>query len=440
MGDIKELQKVASSLNILYVEDDEDIAKTIISYLSKLFKEVVYAANGKEGLELYQQAQYDIVITDINMPEMSGLEMATKIKEINNKQNIIIISAYSDVKNFVTSIKLGIDGYIIKPTKYAEMNGILYKLSLKIKNSYENNINEEQQKFLMDHIRQKNILLRQYTDVIDKVAIVSKTDLRGKIIYANDFFCDVSGYSQEEIIGQTHSIVRHEDMVKAVYVELWKTIQSGKVWEGTLKNKTKKGESYFVHATIFPIFDDKNNLAEYIGIRFLTTKEEMEKREFKRKVRSSYQEYKKSNNEATKQIKLLKEQLSNQIKNDHMQNDLIDGFKTRLAKASSQIDYYEKRIRKIELEQEKKIESHGKSVHEMADRLKELNKDISKRKELTRDLQEDNETKKQEILKLNNEIIDQRNIIKGLRDTIKNIDEDNEDKNRASLFDKFIKI
>ncbi len=76
----------------------------------------------------------------------------------------------------------------------------------------------------------------------------------------------------------------------------------------------------------------------------------------------------------------------------------------------------------------------------MADRLKELNKDISKRKELTRDLQEDNETKKQEILKLNNEIIDQRNIIKGLRDTIKNIDEDNEDKNRASLFDKFIKI
>lgn len=440
MGDIKELQKVASSLNILYVEDDEDIAKTIISYLSKLFKEVVYAANGKEGLELYQQAQYDIVITDINMPEMSGLEMATKIKEINNKQNIIIISAYSDVKNFVTSIKLGIDGYIIKPTKYAEMNGILYKLSLKIKNSYENNINEEQQKFLMDHIRQKNILLRQYTDVIDKVAIVSKTDLRGKIIYANDFFCDVSGYSQEEVIGKTHSIVRHEDMVKAVYVELWKTIQSGKVWEGTLKNKTKKGESYFVHATIFPIFDDKNNLAEYIGIRFLTTKEEMEKREFKRKVRSSYQEYKKSNNEATKQIKLLKEQLSNQIKNDHMQNDLIDGFKTRLAKASSQIDYYEKRIRKIELEQEKKIESHGKSVHEMADRLKELNKDISKRKELTRDLQEDNETKKQEILKLNNEIIDQRNIIKGLRDTIKNIDEDNEDKNRASLFDKFIKI
>lgn len=440
MGDIKELQKVASSLNILYVEDDEDIAKTIISYLSKLFKEVVYAANGKEGLELYQQAQYDIVITDINMPEMSGLEMATKIKEINNNQNIIIISAYSDVKNFVTSIKLGIDGYIIKPTKYAEMNGILYKLSLKIKNSYENNINEEQQKFLMDHIRQKNILLRQYTDVIDKVAIVSKTDLRGKIIYANDFFCDVSGYTQEEVIGKTHSIVRHEDMVKAVYVELWKTIQSGKVWEGTLKNKTKKGESYFVHATIFPIFDDKNNLAEYIGIRFLTTKEEMEKREFKRKVRSSYQEYKKSNNEATKQIKLLKEQLSNQIKNDHMQNDLIDGFKTRLAKASSQIDYYEKRIRKIELEQEKKIESHGKSVHEMADRLKELNKDISKRKELTRDLQEDNETKKQEILKLNNEIIDQRNIIKGLRDTIKNIDEDNEDKNRASLFDKFIKI
>lgn len=440
MGDIKELQKVASSLNILYVEDDEDIAKTIISYLSKLFKEVVYAANGKEGLELYKEAQYDIVITDINMPEMSGLEMATQIKEINNKQNIIIISAYSDVEKFVTSIRLGVDGYIIKPTKYAEMNSILYKLSLKIKNSYENDINEEQQKFLMDHIRQKNLLLRQYTDVIDKVAIVSKTDLRGKIIYANDFFCDVSGYTQEEVIGKTHSIVRHEDMVKAVYVELWKTIQNGDVWEGTLKNKTKNGEPYFVHATIFPIFDDKNKLAEYIGIRFLTTKEEMEKREFKRKVRTSYQEYKKSNQEANQQIALLKEQLTNKMKNDHLQNDLINGFKIRLAKAASQIEYYEKRIHEIEVQQEKKFEFHSKNVNEVTERIKDLNKDLSKRKEMTRDLQEDNETKKQEILKLNSEIIDQRNIIKGLRDTIKNIDEDHENKDRASLFDKFIKI
>lgn len=440
MVNIKELQNVASSLNILYVEDDQDIAKTIINYLSKLFNEVVYAANGKEGLELYKQAQYDIVITDINMPEMSGLEMATEIKEINENQNIIIISAYSDVENFTTSIRLGIDGYIIKPTKYNEMNSILYKLALKIKNSYENNINNEQQQFLMDHITKKNVLLRQYTDVIDKVAIVSKTDLKGVITYANDFFCEVSGYKKEEIIGQTHNIVRHEDMVKTVYTEMWKTIQGGDIWEGTLKNKTKDGDSYFVHTTIFPIYDEKNSISEYIGIRFLTTKEEMEKREFKKKVRSSYQEYKKSNQEANLQIKALKEQLSNQTKNELIQSDEINRYKVRLSKASSQIEFYENRINNLELKQEKKLEAHSKSVNEITDRLKELNKELIKRKEQTKDLQDDNEVKKQEILKLNSEIIDQRNIIKDLRDTIKNIDEDHEDKDRASLFDKFIKI
>lgn len=440
MINIKDLQKVASSLNILYVEDDEDIAKTIISYLSKLFKEVVYAPNGEEGLDLYKQGQYDIVITDINMPKMSGLEMATKIKEINNNQNIIIISAYSDVENFVTSIELGIDGYIIKPTKYNEMNSILYKLSNKIKNSYENSINNEQQQFLMEHITQKNILLRQYTEVIDKVAIVSKTDLKGVITYANDFFCEVSGYTKDEIIGKTHNIVRHEDMVKAVYADLWKTIQDGNMWEGTIKNKAKNGEPYFVHSTIFPIFDDKNNISEYIGIRFLTTKEEMEKREFKKKVRSSYQEYKKSNQEANIQIKALKEQLSNQIKNDYLQNDLINAYKIRLAKAASQIDFYEKRIEKIESHHEKKLENHGKSVFEISERLKESSKELSKKKDYIKSLQDDNEEKKQEILKLNSEIIDQRDIIKDLRDTIKNIDEIHEDKDRASLFDKFIKI
>lgn len=131
MDSLKELKEIAKNLTVLYVEDDADIAKTMVSYLSKFFKEVVYAVNGQDGLDLYKQAKFDLVITDIKMPKMSGLEMTSEIKNMKIEQSVIIISAHSEIENFLTSIKLGVDGYILKPVDYADMNNLLYKISKK---------------------------------------------------------------------------------------------------------------------------------------------------------------------------------------------------------------------------------------------------------------------------------------------------------------------
>lgn len=424
MINIREIKEITSSLNILYAEDDKDIAKTVINYLSKIFKEVVYAENGEEALNLYTQDEYDIVITDINMPKMNGLQLIEEIKGININQNVIIISAYSDSSNFISSIKLGVDGYIIKPINYDDMNQLLFKLGSKIKKFKEHDINLEQQKFLLDHIYQKNHLLKQYTDVIDKVAIVSKTDLKGVITSVNDFFCEISGYSKEEVIGKSHNIVRHEDMPKSVYIELWETIKNGEVWEGTIKNKNKDGSAYFVHATIFPMFDNEKNIKEYIGIRFLTTKEEIGKREFKKKVRNTYLEYKKSAYEASKKIEILSEQLSSNQQNDTFKNSTINDLNTRLRKAISQIKFYEDMIEDIKLNNEKKVNHFADKTTEFNNKIIDNHKEMDKKKSIIHKLKEDMEIKNNEILKLNSELIDQRNIIFDLRDTIKNIDEE----------------
>ena len=113
---IKEISAMTSLYKVLYVEDDETLAATVVQYFSKIFKEVVYANNGRKGLELYKEnSDFDIVFTDVEMPIMSGLEMSEEIKKINPEQNIIIISSYSDADMFVASATLGIDGYIIKP-------------------------------------------------------------------------------------------------------------------------------------------------------------------------------------------------------------------------------------------------------------------------------------------------------------------------------------
>lgn len=424
MINIKEIKEISSSLNILYAEDDRDIAKTIINYLSKLFNEVVYAENGEEALTLYKQRPYDIVITDINMPKITGLNLIKEIKAININQNVIIISAYSDSDNFISSIKLGVDGYIIKPVNYDDMNQLLYKISSKIKKFNEHDINIEQQKFLMKHISQKNRLLQQYTDVIDKVAIVSKTDLKGTITYVNDFFCEISGYTRDEVIGKSHNIVRHEDMAKSVYVELWETIKDGNVWEGTIKNKKKDGSAYFVHSTIFSMFDKENNIEEYMGIRFLTTKEEIEKREFKKKVRSTYLEYKKSAYEASKKIETLSEQLSSNLQNDDIKNTTINDLNTRLKKALSQIKFYEEMIEDIKINNEKKLNTFADKTTEFNNKNLANNRKIDRKETELHKIKEDMEVKNKEILKLNSILIDQRNIIFDLRDTIKNIGED----------------
>lgn len=131
---------------------------------------------------------------------------------------------------------------------------------------------------LKDEVDEKNTLLQQYKDAIDATLIVSKTDTNGIITYVNDIFCKLSGYSREELLGQSHNIIRSEDMEKSFFEEIWKTIQQKKIWQGIIKNKTKNGDSYYVDATIFPLISSNGTILEYIAIRHdITARIETEK-------------------------------------------------------------------------------------------------------------------------------------------------------------------
>ncbi len=110
-------------------------------------------------------------------------------------------------------------------------------------------------------------LLSEYKRVVDASSIVSKTDLKGVITYVNDQFCKISGYSKEELIGKPHNIVRHPNMPKEAFEDLWSTIKDKKIWRGVVENLKKDGSSYFVKATIIPILDENDNIVEYIGLR-----------------------------------------------------------------------------------------------------------------------------------------------------------------------------
>jgi len=109
--------------------------------------------------------------------------------------------------------------------------------------------------------------LNSYKTAIDETSIVSKTDTKGIITYANKKFCTISGYSKEELIGEPHNIVRHPEMPKKAFKDMWQTIKAGDIWHGIIKNRKKDGDFYIVDTTVMPICDSEGNILEYIAIR-----------------------------------------------------------------------------------------------------------------------------------------------------------------------------
>lgn len=118
----------------------------------------------------------------------------------------------------------------------------------------------------------------QETMLNDNAFIVSETDVKGNIIFANEEFCHIAEYEKEELIGQPHNIVRHPDMPKAAFKDLWDTVKSGEVWQGYVKNKTKSNGYYWVFATVYPY---KNSSGEqcYMSIRRKPSREDIDKAE-----------------------------------------------------------------------------------------------------------------------------------------------------------------
>jgi len=93
--------------------------------------------------------------------------------------------------------------------------------------------------------------------------IVSKTDLKGKIVYANDVFLEIAGYRESEVIGQPHNMIRHPEMPRSVFAMLWDRIKSGEEIFAFVKNMTKAGDHYWVLAHVTPSFDDRGEVAGF---------------------------------------------------------------------------------------------------------------------------------------------------------------------------------
>ncbi|MCH7882656.1 MAG: PAS domain-containing protein, partial [Proteobacteria bacterium] len=103
--------------------------------------------------------------------------------------------------------------------------------------------------------------------VLDHHAIVSRTDIAGRITYVNEKFCEISGYSSEELLGQHHRFINSNFHSAEFFKQLWSTIASGDIWRGEIRNRAKDGSFYWVESTLIPLLDEKGAIQEYVGVR-----------------------------------------------------------------------------------------------------------------------------------------------------------------------------
>lgn len=113
---IKEIIGLARTLKVLYVEDNPEARESTADLLSNIFRDVVVAVDGEDGLEKFDQKRdFDLIITDINMPKMSGIEMIARIRDTKRELPVLVLSAHGEIKYLTEAEKLGIDGYLLKP-------------------------------------------------------------------------------------------------------------------------------------------------------------------------------------------------------------------------------------------------------------------------------------------------------------------------------------
>jgi PAS domain S-box-containing protein len=254
-------------LNLLYVEDDDIIRIELSQLLGGFFSNIYVAKDGKEGLRTYLENQdhIDIILTDINMPYLNGIEMIKKIRGINSKVPVIFATAHSDNEFLAEAIKLRVQEYIIKPIDVRRLLSLMSDIASIL-----------YQEFLL---KQQQIELEKYKEIIDTNNIVIKTDIHLNITYVNELFCEISGFDSSELIGKEFKFLKFSDVANDIYTNLYADVLNNKPWKGKLKNTKKDGSYYHTDTYVIPTFDETGEMTGVISIQKDITEELNKKRE-----------------------------------------------------------------------------------------------------------------------------------------------------------------
>jgi len=243
-------------LSVLYVEDEQSAREILCSVFESKYRFARFdaAENGERGVALFKEHRHDIVITDISMPVMDGVEMAAAIKAINPETVIIVLTAHSGTRYLLDSIELGINNYVLKPVNYEKLFTVIDKSVSTIT--------------LKRRVASQHLFIRKLSRAVEQSpSTVLITDAHGQIEYANPKFFELTGYSPDEVMGENPRILKSGVMSPAFYDTLWRTISTGNEWHGEFMNRKKNGDLYWESAAISPVTDEAGAITNYVAVK-----------------------------------------------------------------------------------------------------------------------------------------------------------------------------
>lgn len=238
---------------VLYLDNDKESFENYFNFFKSKFLKVEYVKTISEAAFLLEEITYDIIISDIEFPDGNIFQLIKKLKLTSDTLIILFSKSYCN-EYHLQSNQLNIHEHILKPIELYLLDRILEQVIQKY--NYISNIEEELFK------------VEQYNNLLAKNGVFSKTNTKGIITYVNDYFCHISGYSRDELIGKRHNILKHPSNPNDIYKNMWKTLKDKKKdWHGVFKNLNKKGKTYYQKTTIKPIFNKNGKVIEYIALR-----------------------------------------------------------------------------------------------------------------------------------------------------------------------------
>jgi CheY-like chemotaxis protein len=391
-------------LTLLYIEDDEQSRKELSSEFEKRFKELFVVTNEIEALEKFRNNEIDFIICDINLPRKNTIEFLSEVKIKDSKIPILIVTTSTNQEYVFSCLKIGVTDYFVKPFEPIEFVEKIEKIL--------DNLEKERE---LDFY---NETIKDYMDTIGKVAVVSIFDLEYKLVYFNDFLIEVSKYDFEELVSFDFFSLLHPDLSKEFIKKITDDLENGQSYKGNLKYISKDKDTFYANTTIVPIKDNSKKIEKYICVKFITTKEENERREFKKRILYDFQETKRVYKVSQDKINELTLQIS-KFENYEKKMYVLDKIQENNQRFAKEISLLESIIKELDEKQTvftKEVNAKIKVISESALNLKKY--EIKSEQKIV-EIKKDIKVREQIIEKIEKELDEKSTKIEDLQDVLK---------------------
>jgi two-component system, cell cycle sensor histidine kinase and response regulator CckA len=252
-------RQAQQSWRVLMVDDDSVLLEAHASMLRAAGMEVQTLSDPMKTLDMVRAFDPDVLLLDVYMPDAGGPEIAAALRarEAHLHLPILFLSAETDMTQQLLALNLGGDDFLIKPV---QPEHLVAAVTARARRARQNIAVQRRLETTLYEREREHLALNQH-------AIVSIGDGTGRITYVNDMFCHVTGYQRDELVGNSHRLVKSDVHPTGYVRSIWDEITEGRVWQGELCSRCKDGALHWSETTITPFLDAQGNVYQYVVIQ-----------------------------------------------------------------------------------------------------------------------------------------------------------------------------